>query len=370
MKVIIRDPNLGDKVWDIIRAIKPSVVESEVEVVHSNSSGKFIHIIDGSDSQYVIYSSLEGPEGRNSYIAQRISPAVSVIWENNINEKISVYLFYNTKQKEQVVNDYQMGTYRLLQTLGINILNAPVEVKPYLDVDDWITKRKLNESEQNDSSVFDDKIIDKYTFYGKTFGANGREAVLICLALKKITNKEFEYVPIVDNGEKKLTVKEQSLLKKFGINYIDEPKTFEEKIKNLATARKQESFKRNLSTKYGVKKCYLCECEIPGLIVASHIHRVADIDSDFISLEEKQAQTTAADNGLWLCSLHDKMFELGLINFDNNGELRIRPTLDKGSIQYVSNSIKVKKISNDHLTESMKKYLEKHRKRTGSLVKI
>ena len=36
----------------------------------------------------------------------------------------------------------------------------------------------------------------------------------------------------------------------------------------------------NLFKKFGDKKCYLCDCDIDSLIIASHIHRVTDIKND------------------------------------------------------------------------------------------
>ena len=40
----------------------------------------------------------------------------------------------------------------------------------------------------------------------------------------------------------------------------------------------------NLFEKFGDKKCYLCDCDIDHMIIASHIHRVTDIKNDATQL--------------------------------------------------------------------------------------
>lgn len=55
---------------------------------------------------------------------------------------------------------------------------------------------------------------------------------------------------------------------------------------------------------------------IEETIVASHIHRITDIDnSTTMTEEEKNIAAIDSDNGFWLCANHDKMFENGLFYF-------------------------------------------------------
>lgn len=76
---------------------------------------------------------------------------------------------------------------------------------------------------------------------------------------------------------------------------------------------------------------------------------------------------------LWLCANHDKLFEYGLIYFDENGLMQVSNMNDLTDEQkvYVS-SITMANNSGHHsvvieenlLTEKMKKYLSIHRHRT------
>ena len=139
-------------------------------------------------------------------------------------------------------------------------------------------------------------------------------------------------------------------------------------IKNHAeqsTCRKQDEFKFNLLEKYGKKKCYLCDCDIESNIIASHIHRITDIDNSPISYEDKRKQAVDADNGFWLCANHDKMFENGIITFDKNGNLILNSKLKENQIAYINYITNVLKIEESHLTEKLISYLLLHNKRVN-----
>jgi len=115
--------------------------------------------------------------------------------------------------------------------------------------------------------------------------------------------------------------------------------------------------------KYGNKKCYLCGCDIESNIIASHIHRITDIDNSNIPDEEKRRQTVDGNNGLWLCANHDKMFENGIITFNKNGELVINPTLKANQVEFIQYITQILKIQDIHLTKEFLQYLMIHNKR-------
>jgi predicted restriction endonuclease len=167
------------------------------------------------------------------------------------------------------------------------------------------------------------------------------------------------------------------LLKSLGIECFDELRDYTPNEEALVDgdARNQAEFMKNLMRKYGSdeKKCFLCNCNIQRLIIASHIHRVCDINRENITFMEKRAKAVSGDNGLWLCANHDKLFEYGLIYFDENGAMKVSDSGDLTEEQKefvegitipndpANNSVV---IAEELLTEEMKHFLSIHRQRT------
>lgn len=122
--------------------------------------------------------------------------------------------------------------------------------------------------------------------------------------------------------QKKLSEPDREVLKKNGFSFGEDIIENEfNKVDLTATEkdlRNQPAFRLNLFKKFGDKKCYLCDCDIDNMIIASHIHRVTDIKHDVkLTDDEKKKQIIDGENGLWLCANHDKLFEFGLIYFDD-----------------------------------------------------
>jgi hypothetical protein len=358
------------KIIDMLEKLyRKKINISNVIINSEKGSGSYLKINNNNKIDYIIFSS-NTENGRNSYIAQRISTVLSSIFSeigeitpNNIN----VYLFDN--ENDNIYNDYQMDKYRLLKTFGIKILNSKKDILLFNSVDDWILWRKKLEKKNNQSSYIYDSISEnKYILFGKTFGANGKESILISLALSRVSNREFEIIPIEDNNETKFNMTDINLLDFYGIKYHKDYRKFDEKeiTEKTKTARKQYIYKSNLFDKFNEKCCYLCDCKISSLIVASHIHRVTDIDNSSMTIEEKIKQTTSKDNGFWLCSNHDKMFESGILGFDTEGYLI--SNIDKfiPNKEYILKNTFRKKIEESHLNEDTLFYLSKHIERNFS----
>lgn len=74
----------------------------------------------------------------------------------------------------------------------------------------------------------------------------------------------------------------------------------------------QSKFRDMLLTKYNC--CCLCGIANPKLLVASHIKPWSNCN---------KIEKLNHYNGLLLCSMHDKLFDLGLISFSDNGKILI-----------------------------------------------
>lgn len=338
------------------------------------ANGKYITIKNESDHDsiiYVIYSSrvseTAGKNGRNSYFVQSVSPPLLSYKKDDTKNK-SIYLYLFDPDTNNANTNYQNVFYRIMKTLGVNILNEcelkNPDIQPYNTISDFLrTRSSMAKANNQPTYVIDEG--DSYTVFGKTFGANERESVLITCMLRSLNPyKSITIFPVRDNEHERFTKPSIDLMSIFNIKFGETIFENTKDEKEFKTSRNQLSFKFNLSKKYGEAKCYLCDCDIPGTIIASHIHRVADINKDnTIDNPTKYFQAADGNNGLWLCSTHDKLFEYGTIYFENGtGKLLInpKPKLQKHQIDYIDNITLTKLIDSSLLNASMLEYIEKH----------
>ena len=108
----------------------------------------------------------------------------------------------------------------------------------------------------------------------------------------------------------------------------------------------QDVFRDELLKRYPT--CALCKVDNPQLLVASHIKPWSASET-----EEK----LDVDNGFILCPNHDKLFDRGLISFDDEGRILISEELSDIN-QIFTNITSDMKIV---LTDGQRKYLKYHR---------
>ena len=399
-----------------------SIKSSDIRVVIKGKpyvqNGQFIVIHKNNSTKYIFFSYECAKGTRNGYIVSKIPIALRTWYKDDATKKsFDVFILDMTKEDYEkdnyqnvdfcnyttsTVNSYQTFAYKLCKTLGLHIINY--DKLPW----DKNTKTKANHAESNvpfsslselrtirdkhqkkntgNKSSYILEVDDKVIIYGKTFGNNGFETILIAAAVKKITSKHVFFWQIKDTNtmtgtQRKatpITKENKQLLRSFNITVFDELQDYTEnenaKVKER-DARNQIEFRKNLMMKYGSEtpECYLCKCNLPHLIIASHIHRICDINKENNkSFEERRSEAVSKDNGLWLCANHDKLFEYGSIYFTDSGELAIRENITEEQKQFVL-QISSKcdangefRITHPHLTEEMKSFLKLHRLRTQS----
>lgn len=100
-------------------------------------------------------------------------------------------------------------------------------------------------------------------------------------------------------------------------------------------------------------QCSLTGLSNPDLLIASHIHAWTLSDND---------QRIDPDNGLLLAPHIDRLFDRGLISFDDHGGLMISPTLKQGDRELLAldRYTKLRRI-----TAENRKYMALHRDRHG-----
>ena len=110
----------------------------------------------------------------------------------------------------------------------------------------------------------------------------------------------------------------------------------------------------NLLHKFGgEKKCVLCDCRIDSIIQAAHIYPVAAIRRrNDLEFKDKFRLAVDADNGIWLCENHHKLFDSNLIWFEE-GQLCISHKLNKEDLVFIKHVTTVEQIEPKYINERM-----------------
>ena len=344
-----------------------------VKEIEQRRDGRYIKLVKDNEVHYVCLSANESEyDGRNSFLSQYLGTAYSrFLREPPTNKKLEVYLLMTS---ESAFSAYQKFVYRCCKTLGINLLNISTNYLPFTNCKEMKDARTQVSSKNtgNKSSYFSDNG-DHIEFFAKCYGANGKESVFIAMVVRQLTNKKIVLYQVEDHGQKALAKPDRELLEQAGFVFGDDilRKEFE-KVDLTATEkdlRNQPAFKLGLFEKFGDKKCYLCDCDIDHMIIASHIHRVTDIKNDTtLNDVEKKKQIIDGDNGLWLCANHDKLFEYGLIFFDKK-DMVLSDRLNDNQKGYVKNITSKLRIEDCDFNDNMSSYLALHKMRVEQIGK-
>ncbi|RHB41086.1 hypothetical protein DW886_18965 [Enterocloster aldenensis] len=125
-------------------------------------------------------------------------------------------------------------------------------------------------------------------------------------------------------------------------------------LKQIKARVGHERFATNVKNNYNNQCCFPgCKIVDKEFLVASHIARWADNT-------EKRGDTS---NGLCLCPIHDKAFEIGYFSLDDNLRVCVEKKIDHSQIfkEYISQFIGLP-ISKGHI-EPDREALKEHRKR-------
>lgn len=344
---------------------------SDYEIIFENrSEGQYILVETDIEKKWITisadYTIRAGDTGStNAYFAQFIPMAIAEYYLDQTAKRKSLELYLKGTTHNRAKTNAQQIYYRLAKTVGIKILNEfefNIDIRrniafPFESIEEWKKARnQVSSSNRGNKPSYVIENENSYIFYGKTFGANGRESIFILYVLANLALKEDKKIflyEVTDNGtfafESSTNEENQKfkrVLKDLNVIYYADSIEYVENgdSENLSDdnrdARYQAEFMRNLLYKYNckrdnngnvifasngkpviaddTKRCYLCNCDIQNLIIASHIHRVCDINKLDIPFEERRAMAVDGDNGLWLCANHDKLFEHGLIYFEDD----------------------------------------------------
>ena len=372
-----RSPNYDTFVTEaILEDICFRLTNDKTYCVEKNDSernvGRLIKLKDTKNKKiYFINLSQEGViKGRNYYF-QSISTALEKFFDEKVDREYDKqFCFYFMPFEGNIKTDYYIFLFRIMETAGIKFVNKDSvfnnhESTTFTAMRDLINERNiLKQSNAGNQSTYISDDGDSYGIYGKTFGTNVKETILLCLAAINISEKQIKLYQILDNDSESIGEKDKMLINEFSkqskinnIEIIDDTLEFEEKCNanNLRSPR----FNYNLLNKYGgIKKCAICGCEIEQIIQGAHIYPVAEIrKNQTLSNEQKYNYATHKDNGMWLCENHHKLFDSGVMSFVKN-KVVFNDIKKKSDEEFLKEITKYKELSNEIYNSEMEKFFK------------
>lgn len=361
-----------DVLTDILQRINQTS-DYEVEWIDERNEGRYI-ILELEGVHHIISISNYGlVEGRNQYMQSVATAYTDYLNYKKNNKDVEVYfsyysVYYEGNNKTNLLKFY----YRLMKTFNCTFLNEEYIMsgniinEPFNTVIDIIDSRnRLRQRNQANKSSYVTDEGPFYHFYGKTFGANSKETVLICYALSAVADKKIRLFQILDNESRSLGREDTAAIESLGkIEIVGEGYDFYDDSYELRTKapdeiRDQVSFTYNLLDKLGEKKCAFCDCKIDRLIHAAHVWPIAAIKrEEGLSLEEKKQHAIDADNGLWLCQNHHKLFDTNILNIVD-GETEFKDYNDLFNLDYLNYITTNNRLDNSVTNDNFNYYLNK-----------
>lgn len=324
-----------------------------------------IAILQYKDMIFYISFSEKEIVGRNSSV-QSVPTAFNMYYMNPYPKKELCYYFLNAQGNAGT--DYQILMYRLMKTIGFRFLNTNNaighSITAFASIEDIMHLRRANASRNrsNNSTYITKSSINQFDIYGKTYGANKYETSMMSYALSYLAqpHQNITLYEILDGDLKELPKSSLDVL-----SYMDNVKVVPTDMQLEKRAFEENNSLRspryiyNLLDRLGQKHCALCNCAIPELIQGAHIWPIAAIKkAPALTLEQKLNHAISAENGLWLCENHHKMFDQRLISIDENGVILYKEQLEQKHILFIDEITINKKLPDEILTDNFLQYLE------------
>lgn len=320
-------------------------------------------ILQYKDNVSYISFSEKDINGRNSSV-QSVPTAFNMFYLNEYpNKKLYYYFLCNIGAG----TDYQLFMYRLMKTVGFIYLNDSEmlgqQICPFTSIEDIIHSRKINtdRNQGNNATYITKSNAKQFDVYGKTYGASKYETSMICYAISTLlqTNQRATIYEMVEGDLKNLPQPSVDVLNKMGnVDIVSTDMQLEKKVFTENNSLRSPKYIYNLLSHLGRKHCALCNCEIPELIQGAHIWPVSKIKkSPLLSLDDKIKHATSAENGLWLCENHHKMFDEDLIMINPDGSITYKEDLEEQHIIFINTVTTTLSLPSEILTEQFLEYL-------------
>lgn len=327
----------------------------------SYNKGRLAKLEHNGSIFYISFSEME-VRSRNSFFQSFPSALIQFRLEPNPNKRL--YFYFLPPDRDSIETNYFVFMYRLMKTLNIVFLNETLYLsrvfQPFNSISDIIINRDANRGRNtgNASTYAAIDETDTLQIFGKTFGANKYETILLTLAFNNVSEYPIEVYEIQEGNLSILPEPGRQLIINSGISVITSDLVLERREFETNDSLRSPTYLYNLLDKLGHKKCSLCDCEIPQVIQGAHIWQVASIKSrNDINLEAKIQHAINGDNGLWLCNNHHKLFDIHLLYIDTNGRVKYKTNIEEPHEEYLRTITLNSRIHNDILTPTFINYL-------------
>lgn len=355
--------------------MKPSILidicqkltgESEYEVNYSDETneGQLAKLEIDDEIFYVFL--FQRKESRNACFQSFPTTFLKSISDQKSKGVFCYFLPLPEEQVSKIETNYFYFMYRLMKTVGTEFINEELlsgSIYPFNTVEDIILgKNNIREKNRANNSTYVTISRDNTIYiYGKLYGANKYETVLLCYALNEVRNKPLKVYEIKEGNLQKLPKPSREKLISLGVeietvDLVIEREYFESDEESLRSPR----YNYNLLEKLGDKKCTLCDCDIPQIVQGAHIYPVAEIKKENqLSLDEKLSLALDGNNGLWLCNNHHKLFDSNIIMINSEGIILYDSQLNDTQASFLKRITTHSKLDEEVLNESFIGYLNK-----------
>lgn len=382
MKPVFRIARLGaqDKVPTVDTYLTKSILDDiatringstdyDVVWLEKRIEGRMITFETNDEVNFINLSQNGVLRSRNNQL-QSVPTALAIYLneQRKIKKKKANFYFYFMPQIGNNKTDYLEFFYRVMKTAGIKFLNLEFGLPdfvpmPFSSVKDIIHARNnLRSRNAGNQSTYVTDEGEFYHIYGKTFGANQKETALLCIAISAITDKPIKLFQILDNDSVKLSDNDVDAINiyvakfsKHSFDIMDDTLQFDNDSSDTVRDNlRSPKFIYNLLSKFdGEKRCALCGCKIESIIQAAHIYPVSEIRRNSSLTDEKKFELAIdKDNGIWLCENHHKLFDRGLIWFEE-GKLCISKRIDEDDIAFVEQITTIEEIEPCYINDRM-----------------
>lgn len=340
--------------------------QDDYEVVWDDTSynkGRLAKLEYNGSIFYVSFSEME-VRSRNSFFQSFPSALIQFRLEQNPNKQLCFYFL--PPDRDGIETNYFIFMYRLMKTVNTVFLNEALYLsriyQPFNSISDIIINRDTNR-ERNSGNASTYAAIDEtdsLQIFGKTYGANKYETILLTLAFNNVSEYPIEVYEIQEGNLSILPEPGRQLIINSGINVITSDLVLERREFETNDSLRSPTYLYNLLDKLGHKKCSLCDCEIPQIIQGAHIWPVASIKrANNLNIDTKIHHAINGDNGLWLCNNHHKLFDINLLYINPDGRLKYKTNIELNHEVYLRDFTTYSELPNEILTPSFLDYLDK-----------
>jgi len=340
--------------------------QNNYEVIWDNTSynkGRLAKLEYENTISYISFSEME-IRSRNSFFQSFPSALTQFLQEQNLNKRL--YFYFLPPDKDSIETNYFVFMYRLMKTVNTVFLNENLYLtrvyQPFNSISDIIINRDANRERNlgNASTYAAIDETDSLQIFGKTFGANKYETILLTLAFNNVSQIPIEVYEIQEGNLTILPEPGRQILINSGIQVITSDLLLERREFETNNSFRSPTYHYNLLAKLGNKKCAFCDCEIPQIIQGAHIWPVASIKrANNIEINTKIHHAIHGDNGLWLCNNHHKLFDINILYINSDGRLKYKTHIEANYESYLRDITLYSDLSQEILTPGFLDYLNK-----------